>query len=148
IAWLAGHHQADAARAVLEKEIADATESAEKDRDDVGLVLRLNAALRVQGQLAGELYPAQTKALRDRYRSFLSREVEAHPEEVSLVGAYLNAHLLEIQDLVLTDPDEAERIIDSVRKFIKEFKDPRPAVRRRLKATEQNLAAFASSLQR
>ncbi|MGE5194118.1 MAG: TlpA family protein disulfide reductase [Deltaproteobacteria bacterium] len=147
IAWLAGHEQADAARALLEKEVAAAAAAFDKDRDDMGAILRLNAALRTQSQVADELSPEKEKAHRERYLAFLTEQARAHPDEVALVGACLNGHLVEIQSLAPTDPDAAEKLVETVKTFIADYKKPKPAVRRRFNIVKQNLEALAPQIE-
>jgi thiol-disulfide isomerase/thioredoxin len=147
ISWLAEHEQADAARTLLEKELADAAAAFDKDREDLGSTLRLNAALRTQAQLAEELSPEKDRAHRERYLAFLAEQAQAHPDEDRLVAAYLNGHLLAIQSLALTDPDAAEKLIETVKTFIADYKKPKPAVRRRFNSVKQNLTALAPRLE-
>jgi thiol-disulfide isomerase/thioredoxin len=147
ISWLIEHAQHEPARVLLEKELAEAARAFAADPQDVGAVLRLNAMLRTRSRFAGEFSPGKEPAQRDEYLTFLSERVRAHPDEVAIVGAFLNGHLAVIQDLALTEPDVAERLLKNVKSFVAEFKDPKPAVRRRLKLFDRNLASIAPALE-
>ncbi len=147
ISWLAEHQQADVARELLGKELAASTAAIEKDPQDVGSILRLSTALRTQAQLAGELSPEKESAHRERYLAFLAEQVQAHPDEISVVNAYLNGNFSEIQELAMSDPDRAEKLIDGLKKFMAEFKDPKSAVKQRFKMFERNLTAIAPRLE-
>ncbi len=143
IVWLVQHNQPEPARTLLETELAEAAAAFEKDREDLGSILRLNAALRTQSQVADDLAPEKENAHRQRYLAFLTEQAQAHPDEVAVVGAYLNGHLVVIQGLAEADPAAAEKLLESVAKYIRENKTPSRAVKRRLKIAESSLARLA-----
>lgn len=147
VSWLAQNHQTDAARELLEQELRAAAGDHQQDEQDLGAILRLAAALRAQAQLADELSPEKADVHRERYRTFLTDQTQAHPDEIAIVGACLNAQLAEIQELALADPDKAKDLIDALAKFMQEFKDPRPAVKRRFNQVRQNLSAIEPRLE-
>jgi thiol-disulfide isomerase/thioredoxin len=147
ISWLAEHGQHEQAQTVLDKELTEASQVLAKDPEDPGAILRLNAVLRTRSRFAGDLSPDKEQAWRDQYLKYLSEQVRAHPEEVAIVGAYLNGYLLVIQGLALTEPDTAEKLLKDVKSFVVEFKDPKPAVRRRLKLFDRNLASIGPALE-
>jgi len=132
---------------VLEKELAEANQAFTKDPQDPAAVLRLNAVLRTRSRFAADLSPDKEQAWREQYLAFLSEQVRAHPEEVAIVGAYLNGYLLVIQGLALTEPDAADKLLKDVKSFVVEFKDPKPAVRRRLRLFDRNLASIGPVLE-
>ena len=147
ISWLAESHQLDAARRLLEQELEASTAALQKDDQDLGAILRMNAALRTQAQLAGELSPEKEQSRRERYLAFLTEQARAHPDEIAIVGACLNGSFGQIQELALADPDKAQELIDGLKRFIQEFKDPKPAIRRRLNQVNQNLKAIEPRLE-
>jgi thiol-disulfide isomerase/thioredoxin len=147
VSWLVEHAQHEPAQILIEKELAEATKAFAKDPQDIGAILRLNAVLRTRSRFAGDLSPEKEPAQREQYLSFLSEQVRAHPEEVAIVGAYLNGYLMVIQGLALSEPDTAEKLLKDVKAFVVEFKDPKPAVRRRLRLFDRNLAAIAPALE-
>jgi thiol-disulfide isomerase/thioredoxin len=147
ISWLTEHGQHEAAQSVLDKELAEANQAFTRDPQDPAAVLRLNAVLRTRSRFAADLSPDKEQAWREQYLTFLSEHVRAHPEEVAIVGAYLNGYLLVIQGLALTEPDTAEKLLKDVKSFVVEFKDPKPAVRRRLRLFDRNLASIGPVLE-
>ena len=147
ISWLVEHGQHEPAQTLLDQEIADARKAFDTDPQELGAILRLNAVLRTRSRFAVDLSPEKEPAQREQYLKFLSEQVRAHPEEVAVVGAYLNGYLMVIQGLALTEPDTAEKLLKDVKAFVVEFKDPKPAVRRRLRLFDRNLVAIAPALE-
>lgn len=147
VSWLVNHDQTDAARALLTKELADAAGSLEKSPKDIAAVLRMNAALRTQSQFADDLSPGKEQASRDKYLAFLAEQVQAHRDDIRIVGAYIDGHLNEAQGLALTSPEGAEKLIATVKDFVKAFENPNAVVKQRLTNAERSFPVIAKRIE-
>jgi thiol-disulfide isomerase/thioredoxin len=139
IIWLADHDQGTEAEKLLTAELAAASDSFKANPNDLPGILRLNSALGTQFQLANDFSPEKAQEYQARQIEFLTEQLKEHKNEMRIIDAYLSARVSEIYSIAPANPDAAEKLLESVREFIKSYEDPAPLLKQRLSLVERTL---------
>src|SRR5207248_1592703 len=85
---------------------------------DVTRAMRLAALMQFEITVAARTAADTVGALREKYGNFVEIQIKKHPNVVPLLAAYNNAAIQSIQEVMSSDPDEAQKRLDAWKEFL------------------------------
>lgn len=122
--FLAKQDKADEAASIMQKQLAAARKAIEDSPENAGSVLRVAARLKDLVALETTLESDKVAERRDEMLAFLTEQAKAQPAEPNIVTQYLQEHYGLASSLSRTEPDQAERFLNSMQEFLDECLDP------------------------
>lgn len=119
VQWLAGSQRLADAQKLLKTEFAAAEKAFADKKDDAALAVRLASLMRLKSQLSSDDTLEQRAANREKYLAFLTEQSQKHPKDILIAGEYLNGHFTVINSLAGSNPVEANKLLDTLREYVK-----------------------------
>jgi len=138
--------KAEAARDLVQTEVAAVSKELEESPDDASRAVRLASLLQLELNVAAQTAPDTVGKLREKYVEFVVSQVKKHPASAPLVAAYSNGAMQAVREVMSSNADEAQKRLDDWKAFLESLDASSAQVKNVVENGKRTIASLENSL--